>query len=119
MTLQECYTQLGGNYDDAKHRLMADKIVQKFLIRFIDDPSMDALLSAVEENDREKSFVAVHTLKGVAANLALTALQKSASALTEQLRSRQNDPDIKLLQELKEVYAQNINTIKEYQQSLE
>lgn len=119
MTLQECYSLLGGNYEDALSRLMNERLVQKFLIRFIDDPTMDSLLLAVETHDIEKSFVSAHTLKGVAANLALSSLHMRASELTEQLRNRMNEADPTLLNNLMEVYSKNIETIKQYMQSVE
>lgn len=118
MTLKDFYDRIGGDYDDAIRRLMSDRIAQKFLLRFLDDPSMGELLDAVESHDREKAFVAVHTLKGVAANLALTSLQKCASELTEQLRDRKHDADSELLNAVKEKYSQIISAIDEIQKSL-
>ena len=38
--------------------------------------------------DVEAAFRGAHTLKGVAANLGLTGLQKTSSELTEALRTR-------------------------------
>ena len=118
MTLKDLYERIGGDYDDAIRRLMSDKIAQKFLFRFLEDPSMGELLDAVETHNREKAFVAVHTLKGVAANLALTSLHKCASVLTEQLRDLKHDPDPELLNAVKEKYAQIINAIDEFQNTL-
>lgn len=112
MTLQEIYSTLGGNYNDAKQRLMNDKLISKFLLRFIDDPTMSQLLDAVKIGDRKASFSAAHTLKGVAGNLGLTALVKSASALTEQLRSLEQDADPSLVKDVKEQYDCTISTIK-------
>lgn len=118
MTLQECYTQLGGNYEDAVNRLMNEKLVQRFLFKFIEDPTMNKLLQAVDEKNIEDSFVAAHTLKGVAANLALSSLQKSASDLTEQLRDRSHEADSELLKVVVDTYEQNISTIKKYKESV-
>ena len=44
------------------------------------------LKTAVNNNDWEKAFLAVHTLKGMALNLGLSALASASSNLTEELR---------------------------------
>ena len=70
MTLQECYAMLHGNYEDARSRLAMDKLIEKFMLKFPDDTSMDLLNKSVAAGDIQESFRAAHTLKGVAANLA-------------------------------------------------
>ncbi len=89
MTLRECYDQMNGSYDDAKARLMMDSMIERFLQKFLEDKTMEDLRRAVASGDVPLSFRQAHTLKGVAANLAFTGLQKAASDLTEQLRPRQ------------------------------
>lgn len=111
MEIQEIYTALHGNYTDAKIRLMNDRLIEKFLRKFLDDKTMSELLSAVEAGDRELSFRAAHTLKGVASNMAFTELTKSASDLTEQLRPRDNDADPALLNAVKDSYKLVVDTI--------
>ena len=41
MTLQECYEALGGDYQDVISRLRSDRLVQKFVLKFLDDSSFD------------------------------------------------------------------------------
>ena len=43
MTLQECYAAMGGNYDDAIGRLRSERLVQKFVLKFLTDGSYDLL----------------------------------------------------------------------------
>ena len=114
MTLNECYEKLHGNYEDAKSRLMNDRLVEKFLLKFPADPTMDQLREAVKEEKIEESFRAAHTLKGVAANMAFTDLQKAASDLTEQLRDRTQTADPALLQVVEENYKLVRDVIEEY-----
>lgn len=114
MTLEECYDMLHGNYMEAKIRLMNDQLVGKFIIRFLDDPTMSLLLDAAEAGDRESAFRAAHTLKGVAANLAFTELQAAASALTEQLRPLVADPDKALLDAVKQAYGRVVEAVRLY-----
>lgn len=87
MTISECYEKLGGDYADVCTRLPSDRLVAKFIGRFLDDDSFDALCREMEAGDRGEAFRAAHTLKGVCANLSFTRLQSAASRLTEILRS--------------------------------
>lgn len=116
MTLQDCYNKLHGDYNEAKNRLMSDKLIERFIMKFPDDPSMDALREMVESGDNCAAFRAVHTLKGVAANLAFTQLFHDASNLTEQLRDLKNQPDPELYSILKDTYDMVIRVLKEYAQ---
>ena len=52
MTIQECYAQLQGDYEDVLARLRTDRLVQKFMLKFLDDPSYDALCAAMAAHDR-------------------------------------------------------------------
>lgn len=117
MTLEECYNKLQGNYVEAKNRLMNDRLIDRFILKFPDDQSMSALREMVEAGDNAAAFRAVHTLKGVAANLAFTQLFKDAYNLTEQLRDLKSDPDPELFQALTVSYELVIATLKEYEAS--
>lgn len=86
MDLKEMYEKIGGNYNEAKSRLMNDALIEKFALKYEEDGTFAELKEAVSKNDIEKSFRAAHTLKGVAANLSFNELAKAASELTEQLR---------------------------------
>ena len=115
MTLQECYAMLCGNYDEARSRLMSDSLIEKFVLKFPQDPTMQNLRDALSEEDYETAFRAAHTLKGVAANLAFSSLQEVASNLTEQLRAEKKKPDDALLEKVEEKYALVIEAIKNFQ----
>jgi len=114
MTLQECYRQLNGDYASARTRLMNDRLIDKFVRKFVDDPTMRQLRDAVAANDRKASFSAAHTLKGVAANLSFTSLQHAASALTEQLRDGSQDPDADLMHDVSVAYIRVTDAIGHY-----
>lgn len=117
MTINECYTKLHGDYAEAKTRLMNDKLIERFILKFPDDPSMDALREMIEAGDNAAAFRAVHTLKGVAANLAFTQLFRDASNLTEQLRDLQHSADPELYRILQQTYDMVIDTLAEYKAS--
>lgn len=86
MTLQECYTALGGDYDEAMGRLRSERLVQKFVLKFLDDGSYRLLEDSLAAGDRAEAFRAAHTIKGVCANLAFNTLLASSEQLTEALR---------------------------------
>ena len=88
MKMEEFYSQVGGSYEEVKARFQSDERMARFLRMFSGDDSMDSLRAAVEKNDAETAFRAVHTLKGVALNLGLTALAEKCSAMTEALRGK-------------------------------
>ena len=43
MTLKECYAAMGGDYDEVIGRLRSERLVQKFVLKFLDDGSYDLL----------------------------------------------------------------------------
>lgn len=86
MTLQECYINMGGDYDAVMGRLRSEERVTKFLGLFGADESFQSLSAAMGADDWTTAFRAAHSLKGVALNLGLTALAQSSSDLTECLR---------------------------------
>lgn len=104
MNLEKLYKEIHGDYAEAKARLMSDRLVEKFVLKFLTDPSMQQLRDAIASGEHDVAFRAVHTLKGVAANLSFTELWKAASALTEQLRHSDGTVDETLLENLENAY---------------
>lgn len=86
MTLKECYAALNGDYEEAMGRLRSERLVQKFVLKFLEDGSFELLCRSMEAGDLSEAFRAAHTIKGVCANMAFSALLKSSSQLTELLR---------------------------------
>ncbi len=117
MTIQECYTALGGNYDDVIGRLRSERLVQKFVLKFTDDGSYDLLISALENGNAEEAFRAAHTIKGMCQNLSFTKLANSASALTEALRGLDIKAADGLLEPVKEDYKKTVEAIRAYKSS--
>ena len=118
MTLQECYEKLHGDYDDARSRLAMDTLIEKFVLKFPGDPTMDSLKTAVAEGNIQESFRGAHTLKGVAANLAFTELMERTSELTEQLRPCTEPADEVLYQKVLESYDRTVQAIETYKAEL-
>lgn len=118
MTLQECYNALNGNYEEAIGRLRSDRLVQKFILKFLDDGSYDLLISSMEQENYEEAFRAAHTLKGVSQNLSFVRLYESSSALSEALRHGVTPEAPALLEQVKTAYAQACTAIREFQRGL-
>ena len=117
MTLQECYAALGGDYDDALGRLRSEKLVNKFVLRFLDDKSYDLLCASMEAKDYEEAFRAAHTIKGVCSNLAFTVLGKSSSELSEALRHGYTPGADALAEQVKEDYRRTAAAIRAYREA--
>ena len=115
MTLQECYAALGGNYKDVLSRLQMEKLVSKFVLKFLSDGSYDLLCRSLESGDYGEAFRAAHTIKGVCQNLSFTKLYASSNKLTEALRSGWSEEAGPLVEEVKKDYQQTIGAIQELQ----
>ena len=88
MSIEEFYERIGGDYLEAKGRLMNDAFIKRMLLKFADGYSLDELSSAMQSEDCEGLFTAAHSLKGVCGNLALAKLSSLASELTELTRGK-------------------------------
>lgn len=104
MTVKEFYREIDGDYEDVMTRLPTDAFVMRFVKRFPSDGSYSELLDAVNKDDICASFEAAHKLKGIAANLAFSALYEASIALTEQLRPCTKKADSQLLQRVCDAY---------------
>ena len=115
MTLQECYAALGGNYDDAISRLRSERLVTKFVVKFLDDDSCALLLRSMDAENYEEAFRAAHTIKGVCQNLSIQKLQDSSSRLCESLRNGYTPEADDLAEEVRADYAQTVAAIRSFQ----
>ena len=103
--LKEFFTAVGSDYDEVLSRLPSEEILIKFLPRFPQDPTYDALMKAQAQHDIAAAFLAAHTLKGVSASLGLQQLADTASDLTEQLRPQTDFPEETYFTAVDKAYA--------------
>lgn len=87
MTIQECYRQMGANYEDVLKRLYNEGMICRFTLMFLNDDSYPKLEQSLKEGNAQEAFRAAHTLKGVCQNLGFTNLYQPAYELTEVLRT--------------------------------
>lgn len=114
MTLSEFYSRVGGDYKEVTGRIGNEILVERFLIKFLQDPSFVQLTVALEEKDVQSAFRAVHTLKGVCLNLGLTDLFEVSSALTEKLRGMDMRGYEPYFEEVQRVYHRVGGMLQQY-----
>lgn len=117
MTLQECYAAMGGDYAGVTSRLPTERMVQKFVLKFLNDGSYDLLVRSMEAEDYAEAFRAAHTIKGVCQNLDFTRLYRSSSQLSEALRNGFTPEAPALAEQVKEDYARTTAAIRAFQES--
>ena len=115
MTLQECYAAMGGNYEDVMSRLRSERLVQKFVLKFLADGSYDLLCRSLEEKDYENAFRAAHTIKGICQNLSITRLGDSAARLTDALRGGWTPGADALIEEVRRDYQNTVSAIRDFE----
>lgn len=104
MTISEFYKAIDGDYEDTLARFRNETMILKFLGMFLRDPSMENLRNNLNEGNDKEAFRAAHTLKGVAANMGMTAMQQAASDVTEALRGGDVEAAKLLMPRLDEIY---------------
>ncbi len=121
MTLQECYAALGGSYDEVLGRLRSERLIQKFVLKFLDDGSFELLCRSMEEGNAEEAFRASHTIKGMCQNLSFTALGDASAELTESLRGGSLDRANAepLFARVREEYRRTSDAIRAFRAGLE
>ena len=112
MTIRECYGELGLDFDAVLSRLVNEKLVQKFALKFLDDPSFQNLKDALDSKDVETAFRAAHTLKGVCLNLGFDNLYEVSFDITEKLRGRDTDGCEELFAKVTEQYEKTTDAIR-------
>lgn len=114
MTLEQFYESNKGSYLEMKGRLRNDDRILKYLNMFLRDTSYEELKTAMEQKDYKAGFAASHNLKGVCANLGLTALFEPASEICEELRNGTPGDDVQeLMDTVTEQYEKMVKEIKE------
>ena len=118
MTLKECYEKMEANYEEVIGRLRSERLVQKFALKFLDDPSYRLLITSMEEKNYEEAFRAAHTIKGVCQNLDFTTLYHSSAQLCEALRNGFQPEAPALAKQVDADYAQTVSAIRAFRDSL-
>ena len=115
MTLEVCYAEMGADYAEVLERLRDERLIRRYVLRFPDAPSYDALCRAMSGGRLEEAFLAAHTLKGITQSLGFGGLCASTSALTEALRNGARAEADRLLQSVTADYRRTVDSILRFQ----
>ncbi|MDR3123982.1 MAG: Hpt domain-containing protein [Treponema sp.] len=102
------------NEEEALRRVMNNKkLFVRLLSKFKSDniALLDETCAFVAANDYEKAKVSIHTLKGIAANLAFTELYKQTVELEAQIKNGSVNPDTQ--ESVKKCFAETLVCIDE------
>ncbi len=79
----------GADVNGTIQRFMGNEALYlKFLMRFLDDTSYDAIMENLANKDYTAVFNSAHTLKGVAANLGLNPVSDAAAKISDSLKNK-------------------------------
>ena len=97
----------------ALERLMgSEALLQRFLRRFLEDGSLDALRAAVAAGDWAAALKASHTLKGMCGNLSMTALFDLFTRQVALLRADDWAAAAALMPDIAQGYARALQAIQ-------
>ena len=121
MTLEELYTEIGGDYDQAIGVLRMEKLMDKHIRKLVDNGVVDSLIDAGKSMDSTELFETSHMVKGVCANLGLVTLSEKASEISEEFRPgstrKLSDAEVSdKLAEIEELYKKTVDGIKKYEE---
>ncbi len=111
MNLEEFYNTIGGDYHQTVSRLSSDALVKRFVRKYLEDTTFQALTSSIENEDWAGAFRAAHTEKGIASNLGFDELFAASSALTEALRGDKPLANSSLWDSVKDAHARLMQAI--------
>lgn len=119
MDLMECYEKMEGNYNEAITHLLRKTLIERFVLKFLDDDSYKLYIDSMEVKNYEEALRGVHTLKGVAQNLSFTALYKISDEINLALKANNIEEAKRLSPELTKIYNNTIASINEYKSTKE
>lgn len=89
-----------------------ERLYEKYLFRFLEEPTFPELFKAIEEDRREDARRAAHSLKGIAATLGFTSLNTSVKAQEFEFKNGRWEEGNQYTDELKKEYARIISVLR-------
>ncbi len=115
MTIHQFYESIGVDPTTVLHRFGDnEKMLEKFLGKFLNDTTFIALESAVKEKNWEEVFRSAHTLKGICGNFDFKELYDLSSKIVEEYRASNYEPIPVLFEHLKVSYTKTLTNLKAY-----
>ena len=112
-TMEQQLLSAGVNIREGVARFAGnDALYQKFLFKFLDDPSYAQLQDAVAAKNWEAALSAAHTLKGVSGNLGMDALFNASAKVVSLLREGNPAGALTAYETLKNSYEEIIRILR-------
>ena len=89
-----------------------ERLYEKYLFRFLEEPTFPELFKAIEEDRREDARRAAHSLKGMTATLGFTSLNTSVKAQEFEFKNGRWEEGNQYTDELKKEYARIISVLR-------
>ncbi len=112
MSLDEFYVKINGDMEAACRRFYNKNMLQKFLIRFLEEPACTELNEALGQHDHDAAIKAAHTLAGQARSFGFTKLAKEGAALVQALRDNRYEEVAELRYEVTTEYIRITQAIR-------
>ena len=96
MLTVEKLKNLGVNAEEGLTRCMNNETFYLKLVGMaLNEPNFERLQNAVAEGNVKEAFESAHALKGVIGNLSLTPIYNPLNEMTEELRGKNEMPDVR------------------------
>ena len=113
MNIQEFYDSIDESYENVSSRMMGNqKLVEKFVRKFLDDPTYEQIKEAVDMVDDYEILRTTHTMKGIASNLEFTHLQQKSAKAVDMIRAGQREEVLPVIGEIEKEYQKVIEQIQ-------
>ena len=89
-----------------------ERLYEKYLFRFLEEPTFPELFKAIEEDRREDARRAAHSLKGITATLGFTSLNTAVKAQEFDFKNGRWEEGNQYTDELKKGYARIISALR-------
>lgn len=121
MTIQELYSAIDGNYEQAVRVMKSDRLIDKYVRKLKDSQVGEKLAEAGESMDATRLFESAHAMKGVCSNLGLDRLAAAANEITEEFRPgsarKMTDDEVRArLDEIARRYRDTAEAIRRYEE---
>ena len=93
-----------------------EKMYEKYLLKFLEDPTFSALFNAVDKQEREAARIAAHSLKSITGTLGLTNLHQGVKAVELDFKEGRWEDGIERIPEIKEEYRRIKNVFEAFKQ---
>ena len=110
---QEFYDSIDENYENVSSRMMGNqKLVEKFVRKFLEDPTYKQIKESVEKMDYDEILRATHTMKGIASNLEFTQLQQKSAKAVDMIRAGEKETVLPVIDEIEKEYQKVVDAIQ-------